>query len=1239
MYDWGYVCDDGITQTTADVVCRIMGFAGGLDSFETQEEVPLLRYTMESLVCKEGDLLLDECSYRLTHDGNHHCGRKEAVKISCLEVSRAPTAPTTRAPIKASPTSTAPTTKTPTTGAPTGSPITKHPTVTRHFSLDENQLVKFGDGYVCDEGFDSVTADVVCKFLGFPEGSEDHKTGRYLSSGYTISLGSLWCESEAKTIEDCEVTEGDCHNGAGVKVWCKEPTNKPTTSEPTTTSSPTTVSPTTVAPTQRTGFTTDEDGILMYDWGYVCDDGITQTTADVVCRIMGFAGGLDSFETQEEVPLLRYTMESLVCKEGDLLLDECSYRLTHDGNHHCGRKEAVKISCLEVSRAPTAPTTRAPIKASPTSTAPTTKTPTTGAPTGSPITKHPTVTRHFSLDENQLVKFGDGYVCDEGFDSVTADVVCKFLGFPEGSEDHKTGRYLSSGYTISLGSLWCESEAKTIEDCEVTEGDCHNGAGVKVWCKEPTNKPTTSEPTNNEPTTNEPTTTSSPTTVAPTQRTAYTLREEGLRMGCEPLDSQRAHFFDGEHSADECYNKCKIWGKTCVEFFIGINDQKGCLVSDRYCRGNLVAGRNYNYYQVIDVPSLETATPTSNAPITIAPTTETPTSLAPTTAAPTSNAPTTVIPMTETPTSIAPTNAAPTSNAPTTVIPMTETPSSLAPTALSRESTARFSLDGNSLLKYGSGYVCDDRFSRNTARAVCSLMGFTGGLDNYRSRQRIPEDSVYVLNDLRCNSGSQTSSLNECTYTNEVDDCNSREALKVICKSSESNLPTTRSPTTAKPTSSPTSESPTIAKLFSLEGGTNGEGLLMYGNGYVCDDKFSSVTANSVCNILGFISGMETFKAGQNIPLAGKFTMDNLWCPTNVASSVSCDFNENSDCNVDEGVYLSCVLPTDAPTTAAPTTLDPTTALPTTAFPTTNNPTIAYACSTSDGAGCRTCADQTERVQHNHCKTCNEGYFLREDDCVRRMSLGCWTDNSDRVFKTRLANHLGRNKCQMECLNAGTQYIYMGYKYHHECWCGTADEDYRKLGPNDGCRNGKGGAWSFNVYQIKDVNEPKFAEGVVGGGSCPLGYEKIATMEECAAMLEDASTNYEKNFHWGEGYEAVCYYCGGCGGTVSFNNWHGNLAKFICKLKPKYVEGSRGADDCPFGYTRATFEQCKNVGGIQVSRSEPGGCFADDQHKFWNENLSNREIDSHSLKPICFRGVRRRLISKNLRGNVRRAKF
>jgi len=126
---------------------------------------------------------------------------------------------------------------------------------------------------------------------------------------------------------------------------------------------------------------------------------------------------------------------------------------------------------------------------------------------------------------------------------------------------------------------------------------------------------------------------------------------------------------------------------------------------------------------------------------------------------------------------------------------------------------------------------------------------------------------------------------------------------------------------------------------------------------------------------------------------------------------------------------------TKHPTSAVPTTSSqtkqPTTAAPTTAKPTTMAPTVPVT---------------PKNIGH----------------------LGCWLNNDDPMFNVR---NLFWPESTENCLKLCTQqnFQYASVEDQNICYCGSANEDYKRYGSSTSCSNGRGGPNSSDVYELQNT--------------------------------------------------------------------------------------------------------------------------------------------------------------------------
>lgn len=94
---------------------------------------------------------------------------------------------------------------------------------------------------------------------------------------------------------------------------------------------------------QSGSFYQDSEGRVMYNSGYVCDDGITEDEADMICRNMGYSNGAEDYETSATIVSYSntYTMDDLNCPSSTSSLSQCTWTTVEN----CSDNEALKVCC------------------------------------------------------------------------------------------------------------------------------------------------------------------------------------------------------------------------------------------------------------------------------------------------------------------------------------------------------------------------------------------------------------------------------------------------------------------------------------------------------------------------------------------------------------------------------------------------------------------------------------------------------------------------------------------------------------------------------------------------------------------------------------------------------------------------------------------------------------------------------------------------------------------------------
>ena len=88
----------------------------------------------------------------------------------------------------------------------------------------------------------------------------------------------------------------------------------------------------------------DDNSLLMWGAGYVCDDGFDQESARVACQSMGF-DDVGTFETSQDIPSgAVFSLDDFTCDMYDMYMTDCQYT----ENHNCGGSEAIMLVCLDI---------------------------------------------------------------------------------------------------------------------------------------------------------------------------------------------------------------------------------------------------------------------------------------------------------------------------------------------------------------------------------------------------------------------------------------------------------------------------------------------------------------------------------------------------------------------------------------------------------------------------------------------------------------------------------------------------------------------------------------------------------------------------------------------------------------------------------------------------------------------------------------------------------------------------
>ncbi|XP_062448977.1 deleted in malignant brain tumors 1 protein-like isoform X4 [Rhea pennata] len=392
---WGTVCNDGWDLLDAAVVCRQLGCGMALlASSSAQSGKRSNSFRLSSVHCSGSEGSLMECSAQQVND----CHHREDAGVKCAE-------PREVRLVNGS-------------GRCSGRVEVLHK---KHW------------GSVCDDGWDLLDAEVVCRELGCGAALSAPGSAHFGQGHDPIWLDRVSCTGTEGALSKCPArTWGvhTCSHAEDAAVVCSDPTE--------------------VRLVNGSGRCSGRVEVLHEQrWGSVCDDGWDLLDAEVVCWQLGCGAALSAPGSahfgQGYGP---FWLDRVHCTGREAALSECS--AAPWGAHNCSRGQEASIVCAEPP----------PLRL---------------------VNGSSHCTGRVEVLHNQTW----GNVCAEGWDIQDAEVLCRELG---------CGVALSASKVTHFwrGLLWlegvnCSGMEDTLSACPAGSWGAHACAhreGAAVVCSE-----------------------------------------------------------------------------------------------------------------------------------------------------------------------------------------------------------------------------------------------------------------------------------------------------------------------------------------------------------------------------------------------------------------------------------------------------------------------------------------------------------------------------------------------------------------------------------------------------------------------------------------------------------------------------------------------------------------------------------------------------------------------------------
>jgi deleted-in-malignant-brain-tumors protein 1 len=414
---WGLICDYGWDMREASVVCRMLGYDGAKNAYTGYTPYPAVPFVLSYIYCTGSESQLSNCYGFSTYQYYaSYCPSTHVAGAKCFSLSGGP-------------------------------PPIRLVDGTSSYEGRVEIFVENQWGTICDDGWSTIDAEVVCRQLGLPpNGAIAIAKGHYGQGAGPIVLDDVSCNGLEAYITDCQHNgyfTSNCLHAEDAGVRCPNPS---------------TVQQYPVRLMINNSLTTitGEGRVeILYNntWGTICDDYWGYNDAQVVCRMLGFAGAVRAFSNAAfgvgRGPII---LDDVRCVGSEEYISECNHRPW--GNHNCGHHEDAGVAC------------------------------TNNIQTNYPLR----LVGGSNSSEGRLeIQYNGvwGTICDDSWDINDAMVACRQLGYRTAVRATTNAEFGAGSGQIWLDDVGCSGSETSLDQCYSNgwgDHNCHHYEDAGVVC-------------------------------------------------------------------------------------------------------------------------------------------------------------------------------------------------------------------------------------------------------------------------------------------------------------------------------------------------------------------------------------------------------------------------------------------------------------------------------------------------------------------------------------------------------------------------------------------------------------------------------------------------------------------------------------------------------------------------------------------------------------------------------------